>query len=82
MLTTQDLYTNQHLVERGFVHEVNHPVHGKIKLLGWPVKMSESNVPLIPAPQLGEHTSEVLSAELGLTDEEVERLVQSSVVGA
>lgn len=82
VLTTQDLYTNQHLVERGFVHEVNHPVHGKIKLLGWPVKMSESNVPLIPAPQLGEHTSEVLSAELGLTDEEVERLVQSSVVGA
>ena len=82
VLTTQDLYTNQHLVDRGFVHEVNHPVHGKIKLLGWPVKMSESEVPLIPAPQLGEHTSAVLSAELGLTDEEVESLVQTSVVGA
>ncbi len=82
VLTTQDLYTNRHLVERGFVREVDHPVHGAIKLLGWPVKMSESDVPVEPAPQLGEHTSDVLSAELGLSNEEIEGLVRSAVVSA
>lgn len=82
VLTTQDLYTNPHLVERGFVHEVDHPVHGAIKLLGWPVKMSESNVPVQPAPQLGEHTGSVLATDLGLTDSEIDQLAQSGIVGA
>ena len=82
VLTTQDLYTNRHLVERGFVREVEHPVHGKIKLLGWPVRMSESEVPVQPAPQLGEHTGAVLSAELGLTKDEIERLTQTGVISA
>ena len=81
VLTTQDLYTNRHLVERGLVREVDHPVHGVIKLLGWPVKMSESNVPVKPAPQLGEHTNAVLSADLGLTKLEIESLEQATVIG-
>ena len=80
VLTTQDLYTNSHLVERGFVHEVDHPVHGTIKLLGWPVKMSESEVPVNAAPSLGEHTSTVLAAELGLTTEEIQQLSEIGVV--
>ncbi|MCY4128718.1 MAG: CoA transferase [Gammaproteobacteria bacterium] len=82
VLTTQDLYTNPHLVERGFVHEVEHPTHGAIKLLGWPVKMSESTVPVRPAPKLGEHTNEVLSADLGLSNNEIEYLAQNAVIGS
>ncbi len=81
VLTTQDLYTNRHLVERGFVREVEHPVHGRIKLLGWPVRMSESNVPVQPAPQLGEHTGAVLTMELGFEKDEIEKLVQTGVIG-
>lgn len=82
VLTTQDLYTNPHLVERGFVHEVEHPIHGTIKLLGWPVKMSESDVSVKPAPQLGEHTSSVLASDLGLTDKAVDQLAQAGIVNA
>lgn len=81
VLTTQDLYTNPHLVERGFVRQVEHPVHGSIKLLGWPAKMSESDVPVQPAPRLGEHTGSVLAEELGLSEDEIEHLVQAAVVG-
>ncbi|MCY3858590.1 MAG: CoA transferase [Gammaproteobacteria bacterium] len=82
VLTTQDLYTNPHLVERGFVHEVEHPIHGMIKLLRWPVKMSESDVSVKPAPQLGEHTSSVLAADLGLTDKAIDQLAQAGIVNA
>ena len=82
VLTTQDLYTNPHLVERGFVHEVEHPIHGTIKLLGWPVKMSESEVSVKPAPQLGEHTSSVLAADLGLTNEAIDQLARAGIVNA
>ena len=81
VLTTQDLYTNHHLVERGFVHEVDHPIHGVIKLLGWPVKMSASDVPLEPAPQLGQHTSVVLSEELGMTNDAIGQLRQTGIIG-
>ena len=81
VLTTQELYTNPHLVERGFVHDVNHPIHGVVKLLGWPAKMSRSEVSIEPAPQLGEHTRAVISAEIGLQSEEIDRLVESGVIG-
>ncbi len=81
VLTTQDLYTNPHLVERGFVHEVEHPIHGTIKLLGWPVKMSESDVPVKPAPQLGEHTGSVLAADLRLSKDEIQQLSEAGVIG-
>ena len=81
VLTTKDLYTNAHLVERGFVHEVAHPIHGPIKLLGWPAKMSESDVPIEPAPQLGEHTQGVLAEELGLETTTLDRLASAGVIG-
>ena len=32
------------MVERGFVHEVEHAEHGRIKLLGWAPRMSASDV--------------------------------------
>ena len=81
VLTTQDLYTNPHLVERGFVHHVDHPVHGNIRLLGWPVKMSESEVPIQSSPLLGEHTREVLQQTLGLDGNALDDLVADGVAG-
>ena len=82
VLTTQDLYANPHLVERGFVHEVNHPLHGRIKLLGWPAKMSESQVAITAAPQLGEHSREILQSELGINEEVFHELSLEGIVGS
>lgn len=81
VLSTQELYSNEHLAARGFVHEVSHPVHGQIKLLGWPAKMSESVVEIRAAPQLGQHTVDVLAQELELSDEDVQRLAATGIVG-
>ena len=82
VLDTSDLYRNPHLVERGFVHEVDHAAVGKVKLLGWPPRMSESDVPIKAAPLLGEHTREVVAADLGLAPAQVEALAESGVIAS
>lgn len=61
--------------------EVIHPKAGKIKITGNQIKLS-STPPVIkaPAPLLGQHTKEVLSELLGITDEEYGGLVEQGVV--
>ena len=80
VLDTSDLYDNPHLVERGFVHEVEHPRHGAVKLLGWPVRMSESSVEIEAAPLLGQHSKEVLNDDLALTQTELDDLTKQGVI--
>lgn len=81
VLDTKDLHENPHLVARGFVQTVEHAVHGQVKLLGWPARMSASQVPIEAAPRLGRDSREVLAADLGLAEGELDALVESGVVG-
>ena len=81
VLDTSDLYQNPHLLERGFVHEVEHAEKGKVTLLGWPARMSESNVEIKAAPILGQHSSEVLTEDLHLSSEDLDRLIDQGIVG-
>ena len=81
VLDTSDLYRNPHLVERGFVHQVEHAAAGPIKLLGWPARLSRSSVPIKAAPLLGEHSRQVVAADLGLSETEVDALVDRGVLG-
>ena len=78
---TTDLYTDPHLLERGFIHEVDHEEIGRIKLLGWPPRMSESSVPITASPVLGRHTDEVIMADLGLTEADIETLRANGAIG-
>ncbi|MDX1382853.1 MAG: CoA transferase [Thermoanaerobaculia bacterium] len=77
---THDLFRDPHLLARGFVHEVHHPHHGDVRLLGWAPRMARSEVALTAAPLLGEHTDEVLAADLGLGGEELASLREAGVV--
>ena len=78
---THELFSDPHLVERGFVHELEHPEHGNIRLLGWPARMSASSVPIAAAPLLGEHTEEVLAEDLGLDAAALEGLREQGAIG-
>ncbi len=78
---TSDLFEDPHLQERGFIHEIQHPDHGKVRLLGWPAQMSESKAEFMPAPRLGEHTAEVVANDLGFTQEEVRALQDQGILG-
>ena len=80
VLDTKDLYENEHLLARGFIHEIEHPKHGKVRLLGWPARMSESSVPVQAAPRLGQHSKEVLAGELGLGEAELDALMLAGVI--
>jgi formyl-CoA transferase len=80
ILDTRDLYHDPHLRERGFVREVDHPARGKAPLLGFPTRMSASEVPLERAPLLGEHTDEILREELALDDDTIGRLRDARIL--
>jgi crotonobetainyl-CoA:carnitine CoA-transferase CaiB-like acyl-CoA transferase len=67
---------------REMVVEVEHSKLGPVRTIGFPVKFSDTPVSVERgAPLLGEHTLEVL-AELGYTDEEIERLTRGGAVRA
>ena len=81
VLDTYDLFHNPHFEERGFVHDLEHPEHGPIRLLGWAPRMSRSDVPLKRAPLLGEHTRDVLSDDLGLEGAKYAELESAGILG-
>ena len=62
--------------------ESEHPVAGKVKIVGVPVKLSETPGSVRePAPLLGQHTDEVLHEYLGMPDGEIAALRQAGVIG-
>ena len=70
----QVLYTQQ-------VKEIEHPQYGKVKVVGPPVKFSESPVGIqSPPPILGEHNREILTQILGYSPEEVEDFRNQGVI--
>ncbi|MEE8398713.1 MAG: CoA transferase, partial [Desulfobacterales bacterium] len=80
VLDTHELFTDPHLLHRGFIHKVEHKEHGEIPLLGWAPRMSESQVPIQAAPLLSEHTDEILRDELGLGEDDIDALHQDDII--
>ncbi|HVF64537.1 MAG TPA: CoA transferase [Casimicrobiaceae bacterium] len=67
-------------IARGMVVEIEHPQAGTTRSLGCPVHLSKTPARVDrPAPMLGEHTREVLTAH-GYTDADVDRLAAQGVV--
>ena len=66
------------VAHRGLVRELRHPTSGPIRVVGPPWIMSESTAPMAPPANLGQHTSEVLRAWLGMAPGEIERVISKS----
>ena len=70
-----------HIKAREAIIEYDHPTAGPVKMPGFPVKMSATPATYrMGAPQLGEHTVEVLKEMLGYSDEEIETLRKAGAV--
>jgi formyl-CoA transferase len=80
-LDSMDIFRDKHLKAREAIVTVDHPERGPWEFPAPPVRLSNSSVQVTPAPLLGQHTSEVLSRELGLRASEVSKLESDGVVG-
>jgi crotonobetainyl-CoA:carnitine CoA-transferase CaiB-like acyl-CoA transferase len=82
-INPHSLWPNPQLEDRDFFQVVEHSLVGAVRYPGQP--MSFSGLPRAlrrsPAPLLGEHNEEVLREELGLGDEEIEKLREDKVIG-
>jgi crotonobetainyl-CoA:carnitine CoA-transferase CaiB-like acyl-CoA transferase len=77
----KDLLDCPQLEERKFFWDMDHPATGKFRFPGEIVKLSKSPAQLRQrSPLLGEHTSEVLCDEIGLSSDELRQLRQAGVV--
>ena len=76
-----DMVACPHLAERGFYHQVDHPVAGSATYPGMAAALSElpPQAPT-PAPLLGQHNREIYGAELGYSSEELSALRYAGVI--
>ena len=78
----EELLADPQLNERGFFWEIDHPEVGVRKYCGSPLHLSDvPQWPHNPAPCLGEHNAYVLKKVLGLSDEQIQKLEETGVIG-
>jgi len=80
--TAKELIEHPYMWGQDMVLEVEHPVAGKFLTAGFPIKFSKTPCRIEkPAPVLGQHTREVLSKMLKMTDDEMRSLAESGIIG-
>lgn len=66
---------------REMITEVMHNMTGTVEIPGIPIKLSDTPGSVdTPAPNLGEHTTEVLTSVLNMTENEVAQLKRDNVI--
>jgi len=79
--TTEELTHDPQVIENEYIIDFDHPTLGKIKIPGYPGHFSQSWARTTrAAPDLGEHTDEVLMELGGYTPEEIAQLRAEGVV--
>lgn len=69
-----EMHADPQAIARDMIVETDHPVAGRVKAIGLPIKFTETPGAVArPAPTLGQHGAEVL-AETGYTPQEIDAL--------
>lgn len=77
-----ELFQDPQVLHNEMVIETEHEAVGKIKLVGIPVKLSDTPGTLrFPPPTVGQHNEMILKS-LGYTDEQIRELQEKGVVGS
>lgn len=75
-----DLANDPQVIANEYITEIEDPAHGKIKVAGIPVKLSETPGKVTgPAPELGQHTEEILTDLLGYSWDDIGRFRDKGV---
>jgi len=76
-----EVFADPHVQARGLAQEMDHPIGGRVRVLGPAVKLSETPARLTRrSPLHGEHTAEILR-EIGYSDGEIRQLAESGAIG-
>ncbi len=74
-----EIFADPQVIDQQMVLTQDHPGHGAVKMLGFPIKFADSPCQLrSPAPELGADTDSVL-AELGYSPDDIARLRDNGV---
>jgi crotonobetainyl-CoA:carnitine CoA-transferase CaiB-like acyl-CoA transferase len=76
-----EVLEDPHLDARGMIQAIEHPVAGLLRVLGIPVKLSDTPGAVRSAPPtLGQHTDEILRRDCGLDDAAIAALRAGAVI--
>ena len=71
---------NDHFRERDYFQRIDHPEHGTHSHTGLPFRLSDASIsPPSSAPSLGQHSREILTGLLDMSDDELATLVERGV---
>jgi CoA:oxalate CoA-transferase len=76
-----EVVADPQIAARDMVVEVDHPTYGPLRMVGSPLKLGPTpTVPRGTAPEVGEHTEQLLRVLQGLSEDAVSRLRERGVV--
>jgi crotonobetainyl-CoA:carnitine CoA-transferase CaiB-like acyl-CoA transferase len=77
----QELFADAQISARSMTVDVPHPRIGALRVLGTPLKLSETPPSVrMPPPLLGEHTDAILTRDLGYTRHEIAALRNKGII--
>jgi formyl-CoA transferase len=80
VMTTLELLHDPDLHARGMMQKIEHPIRGTVTVPGWPLRMSDTKVPLKCAPALGADCEAIYGEWLGCSADEVKGMRQAKVI--
>jgi crotonobetainyl-CoA:carnitine CoA-transferase CaiB-like acyl-CoA transferase len=82
LYTVKELVEDPHIADaRRMIREVEHPVAGRMKVIGSPINLSETPAEVyFPAPMLGQHSSDVLKNILNYSEGKIEALKKEKII--
>jgi crotonobetainyl-CoA:carnitine CoA-transferase CaiB-like acyl-CoA transferase len=76
-----ELFADPQIAARAMVADLQHPAVGAMRVLGTPLKLSETAAAIrTPPPTLGQHTADVLTAEAGVAAADLDALRAKGVI--
>src|SRR5262249_15680255 len=79
--TVAETLADPQLAARRMIATVHHTTAGDVRVLGTPIKLSETQGAVRSAPAtLGEHTEKILREDVGLNSDEIRELREAGTV--
>lgn len=79
-LTYEEIYAHPQVTANEIIYKTKHPIRGETKMLGVPVKLSETpGCPQGPSPLLGQHSKRIL-LDLGYSSKQISDLEAEGVI--